>query len=61
MRKYITVGKSVAPKKQAGGVAMSSKSRPRGAEKLESKSSYVALKPNKFNKKNRPEDRLLQN
>jgi competence ComEA-like helix-hairpin-helix protein len=33
----------------------------RGAEKLESRSSYVELKPNKFNKKNRPEDRPLQN
>ena len=33
----------------------------RGAQKLESRSSYVELKPNKFNKKNRPEDRPLQN
>jgi hypothetical protein len=32
----------------------------RGAEKLESRSSYVELKPNKFNKKNRLEDRPLQ-
>ena len=29
----------------------------RGAEKLESRSSNVELKPNQFNKKNRPEDR----
>ena len=33
----------------------------RGAQKLESRSSYVELKPNQFNKKNRPEDRPLQN
>jgi hypothetical protein len=33
MRKYITVGKSVAPKKQAGSVATSSKSPPRVAPK----------------------------
>jgi hypothetical protein len=33
MRKYITVGKSVAPKKQAGSVVTSSKSPPRAAPK----------------------------
>src|SRR6266849_9651475 len=58
MRKYITIGKSVAPKKQAGSVATSStspttsKSPPRaGSKKLESKSSYVELKPDKFKKR----------
>jgi len=55
MRKYITVGKSVAPKKQAGSVATSStlptnsKSPTRAAPKnLKAKPCYVEPKPNKF-------------
>jgi competence ComEA-like helix-hairpin-helix protein len=60
LRKYITLGKSVAPKKQVSCVIHVADNleiaATRGAEKLESNSSLVELKPN-----NRPEDRPLQN
>jgi hypothetical protein len=61
MRKYITLGKSVAPRKQADSVATSSKSPPRAAPKNLNQDPLRRTETKQIQQKNRPEDRPLQN